>query len=148
MTEKLEILLRKAGRELADYQVARIFKVPEEWARTPCDFFGYTSSGRAILIEAKEVSRASLPIGCSPGLKVHQWEALMEANRANCLALLCWACGDTCATMTMDMVVELSKGRRSIAWKDIPEQYLHPMRGRKAHLGLLDPWLDIEMAAY
>jgi hypothetical protein len=39
MANKLELLLRKAGRELADYQVARIFKVPEEMSQTPCDFF-------------------------------------------------------------------------------------------------------------
>jgi hypothetical protein len=82
MTNALELLLRKAGRELADHQVCRFFKVPEEMQQTPCDFFGYTKIGRAILIEAKWVHRTNLPINCSPGLLPHQWNELEAANKA------------------------------------------------------------------
>ena len=141
MPNKLELMLRKAGRELADYQIARLFKVPEEMTQTPVDFFGYTAEGRAILVEAKMVNRPSLPIGQSPGLLPHQWCELMDANRANCLALICWARGGFCATLTMDMAIDLSAGRRSIPWKEIEERFLRPMAGPTAHLALLGPWL-------
>lgn len=146
MVNKLEALISKAGRELADYQAARLFKVPESWVATPCDFFGYTADGRAILIEAKMVTRTSLPISCAPGLKVHQWNALLEANRANCLALICWAQRGTCATITVDMAAELSRGRRSIKWTQIDERYHHSMGGAHAHFTLLEPWLSTVLA--
>lgn len=141
MPNKLELMLRKAGRELADYQVARLFKVPEEMTQTPVDFFGYTAEGRAILVEAKMVNRSSLPIGVSNGLAPHQWCELLDANRANCIALICWARNGICATITMDMAVELTMGRKSIPWKEIDPRYLHTMSGPTAHLGLLEPWL-------
>ena len=89
----LEILLRKIGRDLADKQVARFWKVPEEMQQTPCDFFGYTKTGRAILIEAKKVNRPRLPIGTSPGLKIHQWNELCDANRARAHGILIWQRG-------------------------------------------------------
>lgn len=143
MTNKLELLLRKAGRELADHQVARLFKVPEEFAQTPCDFFGYTAHGRAILVEAKMVNRPSLPISDDPGLQPHQWNELMDANRAGALALVCWARGDVCAAITMDMAVAFSAGRKSIPWSSIPERYHRPMRGSDCHLHLLDAWLPL-----
>ncbi len=143
MPNKLELMLRKAGRELADYQVARLFKVPEEMVQTPVDFFGYTAAGRAILVEAKMVNRTSLPIGKEPGLLPHQWCELLDANRANCLALICWARGGVCATIDMDIAVSISYGRKSIPWSDIDERYFHAMSGPTAHLGLLEPWLRI-----
>lgn len=139
---KLETLLRKAGRDLADWQVARIFKVPEEMVWTPVDFFGYTREGRAILIEAKMVSRKSLPIGKSPGLLPHQWAELLDANRANCLALICWCYRGKVATITVDMAIELSRGRKSIPWESIDDRYIQPLEGPGAdHLRLLEPWL-------
>lgn len=138
---ELETILRKVGRDLADWQVARIFKVPEEMVWTPVDFFGYTKSGRAILIEAKMVSRPSLAIGRSPGLLPHQWAELCDANRANCLALICWAHRGEVATITVDMAIELSKGRKSVSWFAIPERYVRPLRGD--HLRLLEPWLEV-----
>lgn len=143
MAGRLEILLRRAGRELADYQVARFFKVPEEMSQTPCDFFGYTVHGRAILIEAKEVNRTALPIGNDPGLQPHQWNELGDANRAGALALICWARGGVCATITYDIAAFLSKDRRSIPWEKIEGKFLRPMSGSFCHLALLDHWLPI-----
>lgn len=114
---------------------------------TPCDFFGYTSSGRAILIEAKLVNRTSLPICSNPGLQPHQWAELLDANRAGALALICWARKDVCAAITMDMAVALSGDRRSIAWKDIPDRYLRPLSGPSCHLRLLELWLPLPSSA-
>ena len=145
MANKLEALVRKAGRELMDYQVARLFKVPEEMSQTPCDFFGYTVEGRAILLECKMVNRTSLPIAStSNGLSVHQWNELMDANRANALALICWSRGDVCATITMDIAIKLAEGRRSIAWDHIDSRYLRSMSGPRCHLELLDHWLPLK----
>lgn len=145
MANALEALVRKAGRELMDYQVARIFKVPEEMTQTPCDFFGYTVSGRAILIECKMVERTSLPINDkSNGLSIHQWNELVDAEKAGCLALICWAQKDICKTITMDMARWFVQGRKSINWKDIDDKYARPMAGKKAHLRLLDHWLPFE----
>lgn len=137
----LERQLRKAGRELADYQIARFFKVPEELQQTPCDFFGYTRDGRAILVEAKSVNRSCLPIGKSPGLAPHQWAELWNANRANALALICWARGSRCAVLSMDMALEFSKERKSIPWNKIPERFIHEIDD---HLSLLEPFLEVE----
>lgn len=137
-------MLRKAGRELADYQVARIFKVPEEMQQSPCDFFGYTSIGRAILVEAKMVSGKILPIGYEPGLRPHQWNELCDANRAGAIALICWARGDYCATIDVDMATAFSEGRKSIPWEAIPAHLIRSMAGPKAHLELLSNWLPVQ----
>ena len=141
MTNKLEALLRKAGRELMDHQVARIFKVPEEMTQTPCDFFGYEVGGRAILIEAKMVERPALPVGNSPGLRAHQWNELLDAHRAGALALIAWSRGNVCKVIDMALAVKLSEGRASIPWSSIDDQYARPMDGPKAHLGLLKVWM-------
>lgn len=143
MSNALEAVLRKAGRELADYQVARFFKIPEEMQQTPCDFVGYTNIGRAILIEAKLVHRASLPIGCEPGLSVHQWNELESANKAGALALLCWAQHGICATITFDIAAKLAEGRRSIPWDLIEKRYLRALHEQNSHLKLLDHWLPL-----
>lgn len=144
MSNKLEEYLRRAGRELADYQVARFFKIPEEMQQTPCDFIGYTVHGRAILIEAKMVERPSLPINCEPGLSAHQWNELCDANKAGALALICWARQSVCATLTMDMALKLADGRASIPWRKIEEKFLRPMWGSHCHLTLLDQWLPLK----
>jgi hypothetical protein len=144
MSNALELLLRKAGRELADYQVCRFFKVPEEMQQTPCDFFGYTACGRAILIEAKMVNRESLPINdSSNGLSIHQWNELEAANKAGALALLCWARGDQCATLSFDLAAKLAEGRRSIPWRNIEKKYFRSMSGDVCHLAILDHWLPL-----
>lgn len=143
MVNKLETLIRKAGRELMDHQVARIFKVPEEMTQTPCDFFGYTVKGRAILIEAKMVTRSALPIGNSPGLRVHQWNELMDAHRAGAIALICWSKGEWCKTIDMGTAMKLSEGRSSIPWLHIDDKFERPMNGIDAHLRLLDQFLPL-----
>jgi hypothetical protein len=144
MSNRLEILLRKAGRELADYQVARFYKIPEEMQQTPCDFIGFTVAGRAILIEAKMVNATSLKVGGNPGLSAHQWNEMTEAHRAGCLALICWARGQVCATIPMDVASELARDRRSIPWEKISRIFLRPMFGPNCHLALLDQWLPIK----
>lgn len=140
---KLELLLRKAGRQLADYQVAQFWKFPDEMVQTPCDFMGFTAHGRVVMIEAKLVHRSSLPIGNSPGLAVHQFNALESCNKAGGLALVCWGRDDICATLSFDMVVEFSHGRRSVPWHKIEERFLRSMRGTDAPIKLLDQWLPI-----
>jgi len=139
---KLEMILRHAGRLLADHQVARFFKVPEEMTQTPCDFFGYTALGRAILIEAKMVKDTALCIGVSNGILPHQWNELCDANRANALALICWGQGDTIKTIDVDMAIELSKGRKSIPWKGIPDRYARRFKPSAA-LEILDNYLPL-----
>ena len=142
MTNKLESLLRLVGRELANYQVCRFHKIPEEMQQTPCDFMGFTVTGRAILIEAKMVRRTSLPIGMSPGLSKHQWNSLGEANRAGAIALIVWAHGGTTACLSMDMAEALAAGRKSIPWSAIPPRF-HRGFSRGNRLALLEPWLQV-----
>lgn len=143
-TNELELLLRESGRRLADHQVGRFWKFPEEATNTPCDFMGFTSIGRAILIEAKQVERTSLPLGKKPGLTVLQWNSLNEANRAGALSLICWARGDLCATIDMDIALHLSSGRLSIPWEKIDPRYMNSLCGQSAALTILEPWLGIE----
>ncbi len=143
----LESLVRLAGNELADAQVARLFKVPEEMQQTPCDFFGYTASGRAILVECKMVSsRSSLPIGTAPGLRPHQWCELTDANRADALALICWAHKGTVAVISVDMATKLSEGRKSIPWGSI-DPFYHRSMQRNRVLELFDLWLPVTAAS-
>lgn len=142
MPNRLEILLRKAGRELMDHQVARLFKVPEEMTQTPCDFFGFTAHGRAILLEAKLVHSTSLPIGDgSNGLQVHQWNELCDANRAGCMTLIAWGQRDKVAVIDVDMAKQFSHGRKSIPWNAIPEPWKREWRP----LDVLQKWLPVPL---
>lgn len=134
MSNKLEALIKYAGRMLEESQVARIFKVPEDMVGTPCDFFGYTAAGRAIMIEAKMVSsRSSLPIGAAPGLAKHQWNELADANRANVIALIVWQYKGEVAVISMDMAQRYSHRRRSIPWDAIPGHYKHSPEKSRWH---------------
>ena len=137
----LESLLRHTGRILAEHQIAYLFKVPEEMTTTPCDFFGYTRTGRAILIECKEVERESLPIGSAPGLAPHQWNALRDAGRAGCIALICWVRNGVLATIDIDMAIAFSRDRRSIPWKKIQKRFLHPNLSHGGCLEILEPFV-------
>lgn len=137
----LEALIRHTGRVLAEHQIAYLFKVPEAFTATPCDFFGYTKDGRAILIECKEVARASLPIGKAPGLAPHQWNALRDAGRANAISLICWMRKGMLATIDIDMAVSLSGGRKSIPWAHIPERFIHLEPKVSKCLELLEPYV-------
>ena len=143
MPNKLEILIRSAGRLLADHQTARLFKVPEEMVSTPCDFFGYTNIGRAILLEAKMVNRPALPVGVAPGLTKFQWNELRNANRAGALSLISWCRGLTVATISFDMAEAFAAGRKSIPWHKIDSKYHRPLSER-CKLELLDYWLPLD----
>lgn len=118
----LERSLRRAGNDLANRQVARFWKVPEDMSQTPCDFMGFTVHGRVVMIEAKQVARSSLPIANSPGLQKHQFGALQECWRAGGIAIVAWAHRGMVAVLPFETVMRLSiqQSRMSIAWKDIP----------------------------
>lgn len=146
MGNKLESLIRYTGERLREHQAAHVFKVPEELQKTPVDFFGYTASGRAILIEAKMVDRLSLPIGTSNGFRPHQWNELLDANRANCIALIAWMRKGIVAVIDMDQALSYSEGRRSIPWKSIPVE-CHRSKSPSDCLKLFDRWLPIPLAA-
>lgn len=147
MSNKLEMILRHLGRELADYQVCRFYKIPEEMQQTPCDFIGFTAIGRAILIEAKMVNRTALPINdSSNGLSLHQWNELCDANRAGALALICWARQGIVKTFGIDMAIALSKDRRSIPWDGIPETLGRDL-SIEHRLRILDHWLPVPSTA-
>jgi hypothetical protein len=118
MSNKLELLMRKAARELRDQQVCVLYKIPEEMQQTPCDFIGYTASGRCIMIECKMVKRPSLPIGKAPGLAAHQWRALDEADRAGCQAMVLWMNGGEFYPIDIRLIrLHMAAGRRSVPWE-------------------------------
>jgi hypothetical protein len=122
MSNKLELLMRKAARELRDQQICVLYKIPEEMQQTPCDFIGYTNTGCAILIECKQVKRPSLPIGKAPGLAAHQWRALVEADNADCVSLLVWQNSDQIAVIPVGEIQ--TNGRKSIAWRSIEDEWI------------------------
>lgn len=112
--QKLELTLRKVFRELYDWQVAFIFKCPEAMHQTPVDFFGHTAAGRAILIEAKEVNRESLPVGIKPGLLPHQVLALRQASDCGCHSIVVWQHGEMIMPIYWHHFVNLYAGRKSV----------------------------------
>lgn len=147
----LERLIRKAAKVLRDHQVCRLYKFPNDLRmlkgleiafgeKVPVDFMGFTASGRVIMIEAKQVKRASLPIAIEPGLKPHQWEALCECHRANGIALICWQRGKEVATVDVEMAAILSGGRASIPWKEISKPFIHPVADP---LKILEPYVSV-----
>jgi hypothetical protein len=114
MGMKLELRLREVFRQLYDQQVAFVFKVPEALQQTPCDFFGWTVKGRAIAIEAKQVTRNALPIGSSNGLAPHQVLALRQASECGAHSILVWQHGEKIMPMHWYQAVGLFEGRKSI----------------------------------
>lgn len=158
--KRLEALVRKAAVSLADRQIARIYRWPEAKAvkmvpeRCPCgrvstashvihteapgaDFWGFTTSGRVIMIECKECSKPSLAFNDS-GLKPHQIAALSEVHRAGGIALLVWYRRKEIATIDLDVIFSISRGRKSIPWKKIPRDLIHPDGETEE---LLEPYL-------
>ena len=121
MTNQLELDVRAIGRMLYDLQLAYIFKVPEEMKQTPCDFFGFTVNGRAILIECKQVKRTYLPIGKEPGIAPHQWLALKQAHHCSSNALLIWRNGEETAMLKFSEIEPFKESRKSIPWAEIPK---------------------------
>lgn len=110
--------MREFARELYDQQVAFIFKVPEELQQTPCDFFGWTRTGRAVAIECKQVNRSALPIGVSNGLAPHQWRALEQATTCSAVACILWQRGSDIVALRWSNARAFSLDRKSIAWND------------------------------
>ena len=115
MTNKLETDIREFARQLYDEQAAFLFKVPEEMTQTPCDFFGFTRLGRAVLLEAKMVNRPSLPLGKEPGLRPHQLRALDQAEKSGCVSALIWRRGDVTVVVPYADIFVVT-GRKSLPW--------------------------------
>ena len=102
-------------------QIAYLFKIPEEFKQTPCDFCGHTVNGRAIMIECKQVKRTYLPIGKDPGIAPHQWLALKQAHNCGANSLLVWRNGDETAMLTFSEIEPFKESRKSIPWAEIPK---------------------------
>lgn len=128
MSNKLELDVRKAMRQLYDEQLAFVFKVPEAMEQTPCDFFGFTRRGVAVLLECKQVKRASLPTSESPGLAPHQWTALKQGAACGAIAAVVWQRGPSVTVLPFREAEALAEGRRSIAWQDRPGTLLEQLR--------------------
>ncbi len=137
MTNRLENMVRRAGKRLEERQRAKLWKLPNDLRITssgeavwgdpgPADFFGHTASGRAIFIECKDIKAPSLSMG-SRGLKPHQWIALAELHRAGGIGLVIWAREEMVTILDVDMIKSLVRGRKSISWKAIPGEYKHPL---------------------
>ncbi len=151
----LELLIRKAARSLCDYQVAKLWKLPNDLRMTssgimtfgeeqPADFLGHTVTGRAVMVEAKMHNESRLPVGSRSGVTSYQWTSLLECHKAMGIALIVWQRGDKIATFDMDVAVELSKNRRSIPWGKIPERFLHSVESPSVHLDMFKPYLLIK----
>ena len=146
---ELELKLRQCARELESYDVARLWKweVPVRiksgkdqcpgcsrffqttqalfTRATGADFFGYTASGRVILIECKETKIDRLPLG-EGGLKAHQFIHLADCDRANGIALLVWRRKEEVAVIGIDVIKWLTTNRKSIPWGRIPQKFVKP----------------------
>lgn len=132
----LELRVQRVADTMHDHQVARLFKIPNDirmadgeithGAQTPCDFLGWTITGRAIAIECKMFKQPSLPVG-EKGLKAHQLIAIKECHQAGGVGLLVWQREDDIAVIDPDQVMAYSKGRKSIPWKSIPTRYKRPI---------------------
>jgi len=134
---RLETMVRRVGRKLEELQRAKLWKMPNDLRITssgeavygekgPADFYGHTSSGRAIFIECKDIKATSLALG-SRGIKPHQWIALAELHRAGGIGLVVWARGEMVTVLDVDMIKSLTRGRKSISWKAIPGKWKHPL---------------------
>lgn len=135
MTNALEAHVRKLARALHDGQIARLYKIPNDIKvvdgqvihaeQTPADFIGFTITGRVIMLECKMRKGTSLEMG-PKGLKAHQQIAINEVHKAGGIGLLVWQNGDDVAVIDAGQVNAYRKGRKSIAWRDIPDKYKCP----------------------
>lgn len=133
----LEKHVKKIARVLHDRQLLRLYKIPNDMKiagdqliygeQQPCDFFGFTAAGRAILLECKMTSRPSLALQ-KPGLRPHQLRALLEAHRAEALGLVAWMFHAEIAVIDIAQVIAYSEGRKSVPWSAIPKLYKKPIR--------------------
>ena len=136
MANRCEQLIRKIAKRLHEQQKAKLWKIPNDLRITssgvlafgdqsPVDFMGHTITGRALFVECKDLVSTSCPIGKS-GIKPHQWLALEECHRAGGLAILVWAHMDFISALDMDLIRSLTRGRKSISWKAIPDEWVRP----------------------
>lgn len=125
------------ARLLEEKQRAKLWKMPNDLRLTgsgvavygekgPADFFGHTSSGRAVFIECKDIKSAALPLG-SRGIKPHQWIALAELHKCGGIGLVIWSRLEHVAIMDVDMIKSLTRGRKSVSWNAIPGEWKHPL---------------------
>ena len=143
---ELESLIRRVSQKLAEAQVMRLFKWPvdqiiQERAirctscgafsnglsllhthRTGCDFFGYTSRGQHVALEAKGIAKPSLRIYCEEGagVHIHQMLHLEEVARAGGKAVIVWRNDTGITAMEIRAAIGLAKGRKSIPWTGVP----------------------------
>lgn len=133
MTNRLEQKMREVARLLEEKQRAKLWKMPNDLRITssgeavygdkgPADFIGHTASGRCVFIECKDIQATALSLG-SRGIKPHQWIALAELDRSGGIGLVVWARREEIAVLTVDMVRSLTRGRKSISWRAIPEEW-------------------------
>lgn len=113
--------------------------------RTGSDFFGWTASGRVILVEAKENAKATLPIGSKSGhgLKRHQLLELQDCHRAGGLALIVWKHGDNVAVFDLDVLKRIGSGK-SIRWTEIPDALKKSMDADATNF--FEPYLRVSRA--
>ena len=151
---ELERLIRKAAKSLREYQVATLWKIPNDLRVTasgiatfadeqPADFIGHTRTGRVIMVEAKQHKKERLPLFSKSGVTPYQWTSLLECHKAGGIALIVWQCGDEVATFDMDIAIALSKDRRSIPFRKIQKRFCHPATDDTAHLTMFEPYLKV-----
>lgn len=132
----LELRVQYVANLMHSHQVARLFKIPNDirladgevthGGQTPCDFMGWTITGRAIAVECKMFKQSSLPVG-KGGLKAHQLIAITECHKAGGVGLLVWQRGEEIAIIDPDQIATYSRSRKSIPWKSIPDKFKRPM---------------------
>lgn len=145
----LELYVRRVADSLHENQLARLYKIPNDvkivdeqlihGEQGPGDFWGFTSSGRVILLECKHINQPSLALN-KKALKPHQLRALTEVHRAGGIALVLWGNGLKIAVLDPDQIRDYSKGRKSVPWKSIPDRFKRAFVGD--HLQLLEPHLS------
>lgn len=151
--KELERLIRKAAKALCEYQVAKLWKIPNDLRMTggelmaygeeqPADFIGHTATGRVVMVEAKMHNAPSLPIGSRSGVTPYQWTSLLECHKAGGIALIVWQRESKIATIDMDIASSLCWERKSVPWKKIPPRFIHHDNPR-VHMDMFDPYLQI-----
>jgi hypothetical protein len=152
--KELERLIRKAAKSLREYQVATLWKLPNDFRlikgrefifgeEQPADFIGHTRTGRVIMIEAKQHKSDRLQLYCKSGVTPYQWTSLLECHKAGGIALIVWQRGEEIATFDMDIAIALSKDRRSIPFRKIQKRFCHSATDDTAHLTMFEPYLKV-----
>lgn len=95
--------------------------------RTGCDFFGYNSDGRVVMIECKISKPDRLKLDERNGLRPHQFDTLKNCARAGGIAIVVWQHKNEIASMPVMFVADVMEreGRRSIVWSDVIAPFRH-----------------------